>query len=408
VQLVPPPGPLRLLATATLVNTFGNGLFYTSAALFYTRSVGLSPTQVGVGLTVAGLLALLVGIPAGHLADLRGARELLVVLLVAEGLAMASFALVAGFTGFLLASIAYTCLDKAANAVRQGLIAGALAPEARVPGRAYLRSVTNLGIAGGAALAGLAIAADSRAAYVALVLGDATTYLLAAVVIARLPRSVPRTAGPAGGMLIALRDRPFVSVTLLSTILSMHYVLLEVAVPLWVDRRTNAPAWTVALLFLVNTACCVLFQVRASRSSVDIRSSAIATRNGSLLLGASCVVFALSAGLSAPVAVAVLVVAALINVAGELLQASGSWGLTFGLPPEHAQGQYQGLASTGFAASNMLGPVLVTLTAIEQGLAGWLFLGVMFVAAGVATVPVAAWAERTRSSYAVAEGGSPV
>ena len=102
MRLVPEPGPLRLLSVSTLVNTFGNGLFYTSAALFYTRSIGLSPSQVGVGLTVAGLLSLLVGIPAGHLADLRGAREVLMALLVAQGLALASMALVHSLGAFVV------------------------------------------------------------------------------------------------------------------------------------------------------------------------------------------------------------------------------------------------------------------------------------------------------------------
>lgn len=399
MKLLPPPGPLRLLATATLVNTLGNGLFYTSAALFYTRSVGLSPSQVGLGLTIAGLLGLLVGIPTGHLADLRGAREVLVVVLVLEAGAMASFSLVHGFTGFLLTSIVYVCLDKSSNAVRQGLIATAFAPEERVPGRAYLRSVTNLGIGIGSAFAGVAIAADTREAYVALVLADALTYLACAVVISRLPRREGIRKASEGGMLVALRDRPYVVMTAISGVLGLHYVLLEVAVPLWVDRYTSAPRWTVALLFIVNTACCVLFQVRMSRGSHDVPSSAKAQRTGALLLAASCLVFSLSADGPAAVAVVVLVIAALVNVAGEMRQASGSWGLGFGLAPETAQGRYQGLYSTGFAAANMLGPVVVTTTVIAWGAAGWFLLGAVFVAAGVATVPAAAWVERQKLQF---------
>jgi MFS family permease len=397
VNLVPPPGALRLLATATLVNTVGNGLFFTSAALFYTRSVGLSPGQVGLGLTIAGLLGLLVGIPVGHLADLRGAREVLVVVLVLEAFAMASFSLVHGFPGFLLVSVAYVCLDKGSNAVRQGLIATAFAPEERVPGRAYLRSVTNLGFGIGSAFAGLAIAADTRTAYVVLVLVDAMSYLGAALVIARLPRREGIRIAAEGGMLIALRDRPYVLMTAISGVLGLHYVMLEIAVPLWVDRYTAAPRWTVALLFVVNTACCVLFQVRMSKGSHDVPSSAKAQRQGALLLAASCVVFSLSHEGPAVVAVAVLLLAALVNVAGELQQASGSWGLGFGLAPETAQGQYQGLYATGFAASNMLGPVVVTLTVIQWGVPGWFVLGAVFVAAGVATVPAASWAERSKA-----------
>jgi MFS family permease len=396
VRLIPAAGPLRLLAFATLVNTFGNGLFYTSAALFYTRSVGLSPGQVGVGLTVAGLLSLLVGIPAGHLADLRGAREVLVALLVAEGLAMASFALVHSYAAFVAASVAYACVGKAENAVRQGLVAGALPPDQRVSGRAYLRSVTNLGIGAGAALAGVAIAVDTRAAYLALVLGDAVTYALAAAVIARLPATAAAARRTGGGMLVALRDRPFLGITLVNAALSTHFALLEIGVPLWVDRHTSAPTWTVAVIFLVNTACCVLFQVRASRGAADVRSSALVMRRGAVLLGASYVVFALSAGRSPAVAVGVLLCATLVNVVGELQQSAGSWGLGFGLAPEHAQSQYQGLYSTGFAVSSMVGPILVTSTAIAHGTAGWVFLGVLFSGVGFVAVPVAGWAERSR------------
>jgi MFS family permease len=402
VQLLPPPGPTRLLAGATFVNTFGNGLFYTGSVLFFTRIVGLSAAQVGVGLTIAGFLGLLAGIPFGHLGDRRGAREVLVGLMVAEGAAMACLTLVHSFAAFLLVASTYTVLDRGANGVRQGLIAASFAPADRVRGRAYLRSVTNLGLALGAALAGVALQVDTRAAYVALLLGDAATFYLAVMVVLRLPRTIRSATPPEGGMLLALRDRPYVVVTVLNGLVGMHYVLLEVAVPLWIAGHTAAPRWTVALVFLVNTACCVLFQVRASRGSVDVASSARSVRNGSLLLGISCAFFAASGGRSSTVAVAVLVVAALVNVSGELLQASGSWGLGFGLAPETAQGQYQGLYSTGFAAASMLGPMVVTLTAIRYGTPGWLALGALFATAGALTVPVAKWAEGSRPVLAPA------
>lgn len=395
-MLLPAPGPTRVLGFATLVNTVGNGLFLTGSALFFTRSVGLSAREVGVGLTVAGLAGLLVGIPAGHLADRRGAREVLVALLVAQGLAMASFVLVHSFASFLLVATVFTTLDRASSAVRQGLVAAALPPDQRVNGRAQLRAITNVGIAVGAALAGLALAADSRGAYLSLVLGDGLSCLLAAAVLLRLPPGVRRTAQEAGSMTLALRDRPFVVVTALNAVLGVHYALIEVAVPLWVVTRTDAPRSVVAVLFLVNTACCVLLQVRVARAAVDVRTSAVAVRRGGLLLGASCLVFAASDGRSAGVAVAVLVVATLVNVAGELSQAAGSWGLGFGLAPEHAQGQYQGLFQTGFGAAQGMGPLLVTATAV-QGVWGWAVLAVLLGATGVVTVPVTAWAERHRA-----------
>src|SRR5215216_3650042 len=68
--------PLRRLAAGTLLSAVGNGAWYTSWALFLTRSVGLSPAQVGLGMTIAGAVGLLSATPVGWLADRLGARGL--------------------------------------------------------------------------------------------------------------------------------------------------------------------------------------------------------------------------------------------------------------------------------------------------------------------------------------------
>ena len=76
---LPAPGAPRILAVATLVNTLGNGLFYTASALYLTRIVGFSVTRAGVGLTLAGVVGLLANVPAGRLAETYGPREVLSV-----------------------------------------------------------------------------------------------------------------------------------------------------------------------------------------------------------------------------------------------------------------------------------------------------------------------------------------
>jgi hypothetical protein len=50
----------RLLAVAQLTNSVGDGAYYVCSVLYFTRVVGLSPTQIGLGLTLgwgAGFLA---------------------------------------------------------------------------------------------------------------------------------------------------------------------------------------------------------------------------------------------------------------------------------------------------------------------------------------------------------------
>ncbi|MCW2986760.1 MAG: major facilitator superfamily 1 [Conexibacter sp.] len=77
-----------------------SGLLATSVVLCFTRQVGLSGAQVGIGLTVGGALGLLVGVPVGHVADRRGPREVLVALMVGVAVATLSYAFVRSYVAF--------------------------------------------------------------------------------------------------------------------------------------------------------------------------------------------------------------------------------------------------------------------------------------------------------------------
>ncbi|MEE3920061.1 hypothetical protein V2I01_22935 [Micromonospora sp. BRA006-A] len=75
-----------------------------------------------------------------------------------------------------------------------------------------------------------------------------------------------------------------------------------------------------------------------------------------------------------PVAVAVplLLAGALVHVVGELWHAAAGWGISFGLAPAHAHGQYQGAYGMGMQLGSMVAPVVVTTLAIGWGVpAGW-------------------------------------
>ncbi|MCZ0981282.1 hypothetical protein O1L60_26285 [Streptomyces diastatochromogenes] len=73
-RLLPDTRPRRALAASNFVNAVGSGLFLTAGVLYFTQAVRLPAATVGLGLGIAGLLSLAVGIAVGHLADRRGAR----------------------------------------------------------------------------------------------------------------------------------------------------------------------------------------------------------------------------------------------------------------------------------------------------------------------------------------------
>jgi MFS family permease len=387
----------RLLAAAQLAGSLGDGAFLTCSVLFFTRIVGLSPAQVGLGLTLGWAVGSVAGVPLGHLADRHGARGSAVLLALATSASILTFLLVRTPLLFALAACLYGSCQTGLAAVRQALLAVLADPERRTRIRARLQSAGNAGLAVGAGLGGLALSADTAPAYLTVFVLDALSFVVTAALMLALPTvttSAPRVGEP---KLAVLRDRPYALVTLLNAVLLLRMPLLSVAIPLWIVERTTAPGWTVSALFVLNTVVVVLLQVRVAGRLASIGSAARMVRRSGVLLCASCVAFALSAAGTSPwIAFAVLVVGAVVQVFGEMLQSAGTWEIGFALAPADQQGQYQGFFGTGVSVARAIGPVLLSTVVIGWGLPGWLLLGAVFVAAGWAMGPAVRWAQATR------------
>jgi MFS family permease len=398
-RIMPPAGPPRTLAVAQLINSVGDGAYYVCSALYFTRIVGLSATQVGFALTLGWAIGSLAGVPLGHLADRRGPRGTAALLAVATGLALASFLFVRSNAAFIAAACLYACCQCGLAAARQALLAGLVDRAKRTEIRAYLQSTVNAGLAVGAGLGGLALQLDTKAAYLTVFALDAVAFLVAALVLLRLP-AVPPVPAVAGGepALAVLRDRPYALVSFLNMIMLLYMPLLSLVLPLWIVARTDAPRWLVSTLLVINTVGVVLFQVRVARRVDGLASASRFVRYSGVVMFAACAVFAVSAAeTGAWVAGLVLLAGAALQVVGEMMLASGSWEISFDLAAAGKQGQYQGFFGTGVALARMLGPLLLTTLILSGGVPGWFVLGGLFLAAGVAMGPAVRWAERRRA-----------
>ncbi|MFE3638629.1 MFS transporter [Streptomyces sp. NPDC059168] len=400
-RIIPPQGPQRVLALAQLTNSVGDGAYYVCSALYFSRIVGLSPTQIGAALTLGWAVGAFVGVPLGHLADRRGPRGVAMLLAMVTAAAVGSFLFVRSFPAFLVAVCVYACCQCGLAAARQALLAGMVEPARRTEARAYMQSTVNAGLAVGAALGGIALNLDSKGSYLAALAMDSVSFLLAAVVMLWLPAVAPVTAGPAKGepRLAVLRDAPYALVSLLNMVMLLYMPLLSVVLPLWIAERTEAPGWTISALMVVNTVTVVLFQVRMAARVKNLASASRAVRHSGVVLLLACTGFALSAAGASPwVAATVLVIAACVQVLGEMLLGSGSWEIGFALAPADKQGQYQGFYGSGTAVARLIGPLLLTTLVLGWGTPGWLVLGALFLAAGTAMGPAVRWAERTRTT----------
>lgn len=388
-DLVPAPGTERRMGVLTLTQSLGTGLFLTSSAIFFTRTVGLSTESVSAAMSVAGLCGFLATVPGGRVADRFGARRPLAASYGLLAVLFLGYAFVEGIAVFTAIACAIAVCETVGSPLRAALT-HALFGSARSAGvRARMRSLFNLGFTAGAGLAGVALTSDSRLAFLLVVTGNAALQLTAAVIALRLrpdgPEMVPATAGRSWA---AFRDGRFLLATALTGILELFQPLLAVGVPLWIVNRTSAPGALVAALTIVNTVLVVLLQVAASTGSDTVSGSGRLLLRAGLLMALACCLFAGSGDAATSWAVVLLFAGTVVMTLGEVAQSAGGWGLSFALPPEGRMGEYQGVFGLGRGLQQFLGPALVIMLPLSMGTAGWLVLAALFLACGL----IALWA----------------
>ena len=395
-ELIPPVGVVRVLCVSNLAKTTAHGIIMSVSVLFFTRTVDIPAERVGLALTIGAALGMLASIPAGRTADLLGPRTTTVVFLCLLGVFVCGYAFVTGFVGLLMVAALVLMAESATDAARGALVAGLIPAEERVKAWSYMRSVANLGVSLGAVAGGVGLYFDSRTAYIGLLLAAGVLFAGAGLAYLRVPTVDPVPKQQDGPRWIVLRDKPYAVVALLNAVLVTNNGILIVALPIWISERTQAPPALYSVILVLNTVCVVLLQVRASKGSEQVPGGAKALLRSGVLLAFCCALFALSAGQPDWLAAVILLAGALVHVFGEMLWSAGSWSLSFGLAPDHAQGQYQGLFGMSTQLGSMVTPIAVTTLIIGLGWPGWLIFGVALLAAGIAAPPVAAWAERTR------------
>jgi MFS family permease len=293
----------------------------------------------------------------------------------------------------LLAFALLSCVIAVAMALTKGangaLVAGSFPADQRLRSRAVLRSTTNAGIGVGTLVGSVPLLLHSHEAYAAVLLGNAVSFLIAAAILSRA-RAVPPQPRPAEGpRLVALRDRPFLAFAALDGVLTSTFNdLIAIGLPLWLAASTHAPLWLISVALVINTAGCVLLQVRATRGVEGAAAGARFSRRGAAVIAVACVVFGLTAGLPSPAVGLLIVLAGTIHVIGELWMSTGSWAIVFGLAPETAQGQYQGTYFAGRQIGDTIAPPLITACVLGLHTAGWLLLAALFLVGGLAYRPV--------------------
>lgn len=383
-MLAGPPGVGRRLVGSALIESIGFGAFLTVSLLYFTSKVGLRPVDVAVALAVSGVTAAAVGAVVGPLADIVGPRKVLVSGMLCQATAMVGLSLVSSLAGYFVCALIEAIANRLAFAAR-GAIMGKALETSPVETRARMRSVQNVGVAVGSSLGGVALAADTTSVYRILILVNALAFIVGACISSGLPSVERRSARDEDDARLAIwavhKDYAYLGISATQAFLCINFALFEVGMPLWIAYESAVPMWFVSVVFLLNTAFVVLFQVPIGKR-FDGRS-AVAIKAGVAMYFLACCFYAAAASGGVILSAAFLVGASIAGVLGEMLHMSGAWGYSFDMAPPERHGEYQAAFGSIASLGMIVGPVLVTGLMLPYDSAGWVMAGALFVLAGL-------------------------
>jgi MFS family permease len=245
-----------------------------------------------------------------------------------------------------------------------------------------MRAVTNLGIGSGTLIAGIALAINTPAAYKAMIVADAASFLLAAVAYSRVPNIAPTLAEHEKFDWSVLKDHRYIIATALNGGLNLHFLIQNVAIPVWVVQETNAPRWMISGIMLLNTIAIVLFQVKTSKKADNLKAAAKLFQQASFFIAMASLIYALAHGVNAFIASTFMLLGMAVHIAGELYGSNAAWMIAMDLADQRRQGVYQGIWSMGFGLTDMVGPSILVALVIGIGQFGWVILAIWFVLVG--------------------------
>src|SRR4051812_47464285 len=356
LRLAGPTSLVRRLSAQSVLSAFGDGVFLTGSAVFFTQIVGLSAARVGLGLTIAGIATFPLAVPLGKLSDRFGAKRVWALCSLIEALVYVAWLAVGGMATFVAMLIALELVSTASRAARNAYRFDVFPREERVSSNAYFRAARNIGYTLGALLAGVALATNSDDVIRLVPVATAGLLLANAALVARLPRTTQHAEEESAleaalgdrSSTSALRNRGFLLMSIFGGVLGTHQVLLNVVIPLWLVEETDAPRVLLAWLFGTNTVLAVLLQVAAARGVVTVEDSLRALRRGAAFLVLSCGIVMVTHDTIGWVTIALVWVGHVTVTGAELFDSAGEWGLQAELSDPARRGEYQGVSQLGY------------------------------------------------------------
>ncbi|WP_063754588.1 MFS transporter [Microbispora rosea] len=383
--MIRPSTRVRYMA-GMVVDATGSGMYLPLSLLFFHHVTGLPIERVGVIMTGAALFSLVANPIAGVLVDRFGARAVVVGGYLVRAVGFAAYPLVDSPLTMFLAVALVALGDGSYPPSIQSFVAAIAQGADRDRLLAAQRSLRNAGLGAGGLIAGAALGLGSDAAYRVIVLVSAAAFAGAALILRTIPvpgspvpgtrtGTAPREAGRrSGGYRLVLRDRTFLALTLQNVPTAFGYMVLSVALPVYVTQELDVPASLVGVLYAVNTVGIALLQIPVTRRLIRYRRTRTVAA-GAATFAASFAAFALLAGVPVrPVALAGVFAATALFTLGEMLHGAPLSALVSSAAPEETRGRYMAVYQFSWAIPITLAPAVLTALLSLSPVSMWLLL----------------------------------
>jgi len=388
--MVPRRSTKVALFLVLMIDSLVNGLFIPLSLLYLVSRSGASLTQIGVLLSVAGLIALPLPLLTGWLVDRVDVRAVVLTAQILQAAGFAGYAMAGNlpivFVAATVASLGRTAFWSSIYVLLSGLSDQDPDPRARERWFGHTGALRAAGYGVGASIAGLTLAVNSRQLYQSVIAGNVVLLIIAGGLLAGF---VPRTLAPAPadpdrsrGYRVLWADRPYLMLVALNTVFALCNVLLSIGFAPFVARGLPRITWAVGPLLAMNTvvqALCLPFVVRLLRGL---------RRHVSLCLAGllwACWSLATTSALYLPVSwqVPCLALAVLCYSAAQMIHSPVSNAMSADAAPIDVRGRYLAVFQSSFAIATVAAPALFSTLLSVGDAVPWLVLAL----AALLTIP---------------------
>lgn len=365
LKSVPEVGAHRRIVVAAAVDTLGVGLFLPLSLYYFTVTTGLPVAGVGAVTSAATLSALALAPVAGAATDRFGPRNIAVLSNVVTAAGYLAYPLVGGYVSLFLAVFAVMAGDRMYYASWPTLIAVIAGPGRLDAWYALMQAAGSGSLGLGALASGVFLAGSGPGSLHVLVIVNAGTSLVSAVLALSLPKrhlqqawTAPKGAVPRCTFRHVLRDRGFLRLLVGQALIATAWTLPSSFLSLYLVKSLGLPVWWVMAATCINYLLLCAFQLPVTHL---VRKQ---HRTRTMAIGAACflvtsMLLALADEVAHTVVLTVVIAAIVVYSVGEMLCVPAGNAAVAAHAPEGMCGSYMSVFQMTGAIAFGIAPGMV-------------------------------------------------